>query len=90
MSSKSKFTSRQLGRHLTLSFERIADSYWTHVGALREFMAELDRLGVSDQVDVRLIHRDALHELQPVGWSLSLWVVDDPQATRNDEAAGET
>lgn len=75
MSAKSRFKSeRRRDRRLTLGFERIADTYWTTAGELREMVAELDRLEVADNASIQLKRRTDDDELGPVGWSLNLIV----------------
>jgi hypothetical protein len=73
VSSTSKFRSQRLeGRRVILSFQQIGDTQWTHVGALREFVAELDRLEVQDDADVQL-KAPTDDDWHVVGWSLRIF-----------------
>ena len=76
--NRSQFRSDPMrGRRITLSFERISDSFWTEAVRLRELVAEMDRLGVGDKTPIQLKHRTDADELGPVGWSLNLTIDSD-------------
>jgi hypothetical protein len=76
--SKSRFKSQALSGHrVFLTFEKIADTHWTEAEKLRALVAELDRLGVPDDTNLRLRYwPDDDNEMFVGGWTLGLVVPD--------------